>query len=288
MQIVERDNINIEKWDGLVSANTSKFFSYSWYLDAVAENWCVLVDDKYTKGLALPYSKRLGVETLYTPIFCRYLEWLGNEGYDRIEELILQRFKSVEFSLRQPLLKCDSESFVYQEIMHREHKLGNQASRMLKKAEKNGLKYTKGVDVEIVLSLIESELKNSIKGIDDNSIPALKKLFDAALKAGVLVVYSTQNGGIVCLENDKEVLYLKGTVEDKEKKNGGMYLIINAAIEDALSIHKTFDFGGSRAEGVKRFNLNLGGQDQYYYHYRINNGPFWFKFARSISRKWKK
>lgn len=78
MKIVEREHIDEESWNQLVDKTVgASFFSYAWYLDATAENWCIVVDDNYTRGIALPYSKRLGLETLYTPIFVRYIEWLG-------------------------------------------------------------------------------------------------------------------------------------------------------------------------------------------------------------------
>ena len=78
MKIVEREHIDIHKWDDLVAlSKDATLFSLSHYLDAVAENWCVLVDENYSKGIALPYSIRLGIKCLYTPIFSRYTELLG-------------------------------------------------------------------------------------------------------------------------------------------------------------------------------------------------------------------
>ena len=234
MQIVERQNIDIEKWNALVEHSTSKFFSYSWYLDAVAENWEILVDQNYSCGMALPYSKRLGVDTLYTPIFCRYMEWLGNSvDHGRIELILSSRFKSIEFSVRQKLFDWHHDVFVYQEVKDSdERKLGSQAKRMLKKAEKTGIECTRSDNFENVLDVIEKELKNSIKGIDDSSFQSLRRLFIAGHENGVLKVYSTENGGVVCFENEKECMYLKGTVEEAEKRNGGMYLLINEAIEE--------------------------------------------------------
>ncbi|MGY8927293.1 MAG: hypothetical protein ACKVJC_08360, partial [Flavobacteriales bacterium] len=75
---------------------------------------------------------------------------------------------------------------------------------------------------------------------------------------------------------------LKGTVTEEVKKNGGMYLALNSAIETADSNNKVFDFGGSRISGVKKFNSNLGGEDISYYFLEENKAPLWHKVISKI------
>ena len=292
MKIIERSHIDSEKWNALVDQTAdATFFSYSWYLDATAEEWCALVDDDYTAGIALPYSKRLGVETLYTPIFVRYIEWLGDKKeLKKSETLIRERFKNMHISTRQKILGVEYEEYVYQELVPTgERGIGSQAKRMLKKAAKNELSSVKSTDFSHVSEVIRSELKNKFAGIDGTSLSALDKLFAAAAEAKVLQSYSIEGkGGVVCLAKESRTLYLKGTVLPEVKDAGGMYLVLNRAIEEAHAKGKIFDFGGSRAAGVKRFNHNLGGKDIEYYNYKVDKTPFWFKFARRIRSTWKK
>ncbi len=294
MLLVEREHIDINKWDALVKStpNVSPF-STSWYLDAVAENWCVLVDADYTAGIALPYTIRAAQEILYTPIFTRYSEWLGEKAMieDHIDK-VLNRFKIAEVTLRTKLIDDSTEEFVYQEIdPEKERTLHTQAQRSLKKADKHGLTVKTGTDYNNVFKVVETELSGKIAGIDNQSMKALNKLFIAAKEASVLKVFEviqdeTSCGGIVCIEFQNRLLYLKGTVVETVKKNGGMYKALNEAILYAQDKQLIFDFGGSRQEGVKAFNHNLGGLDTVYYSYRINNGPKWFSLARSIRNKW--
>ena len=49
-----------------------------------------------------------------------------------------------------------------------------------------------------------------------------------------------------------------------------------------------FDFGGSRVEGVRRFNVNLGGKDSFYSSIEWNNAPFWFNWLKKMQGIWKK
>jgi hypothetical protein len=292
VKIIERENIDVNKWNALVNRTSdASFFSYAWYLDATTEQWCVLVNEDYSSGIALPYSKRFGIETLYTPIFVRYVEWLGQkQALESAAEIIRERFTNRHISMRQKVLGVGYEEYVYQEIgKNTERKVGSQAKRTLKKAEKNGLVIHQSTEYNSISKVIGTELKDKFAGIDKNSLQALDRLFAAGKNEGVLKSFTIgEEGGIVCFEKDDRILYLKGTVTRDTKENGGMYLALNTAIEIALEQKKIFDFGGSRSEGVKRFNHNLGGEDVEYYSYKVDKTPFWFKFARRIRGTWKK
>jgi len=292
VKIIEREHIDENKWNALVDRTPdASFFSHTWYLDATAEQWCALVNEDYSAGIALPFSKRLGVETLYTPIFVRYVEWLGQkQELESAAKIIRERFTNMHISMRQKMLGVGYEEYVYQEIgKNTERKIGSQAKRMFKKAEKNGLAIHQSTDYSSISKVVGAELKNKFAGIDKNSLLALDKLFAAGQNENVLKAFTIgEEGGIVCFEKGDRILYLKGTVTHETKSNGGMYLALNTAIESALEQKKTFDFGGSRSEGVMRFNHNLGGEDVEYYSYKVDKTPFWFKFARRIRGTWKK
>src|SRR3989338_868266 len=222
MKIIERTDLNTEKWDALVHQEQgSTFFSLSWYLDATAENWCVVTDDDFSFGMALPYSVRLGQETLYTPIFVRYLEYFGDRK-QLLEalEMINARFKNIQLHLRDNWKATSDPNYCFQRIDSKEERRsGSHAKRMLKKAEKAHLKVTQDLDYTKVLNIVQHELENKIAGLDASSSQALERLLKAAKEAKVLRIYSLENrGAIACLEDEKQCLYLKGTT-DKETKD---------------------------------------------------------------------
>ena len=296
MNFIERKNIDCIKWDKLVSNNPdSSFFSYSWYLDATAENWAILIEGDYTAGIAIPYTKRAGIEIAYTPIFVRYLECFGVfSDLNLLEKCILERFKVVQINFKEPILNYKSESFVFQTISSSEEpKISTQAKRSLKKAVSSGLNALPISNENSVMEVVKNELNGKFRGIDDKSLSTLTKLIENAKFNGVLKVIGVSNetdflGGIFCLESERQILYLKGAVSDECKKNGGMYLALKSMIEQSQIGGKLFDFGGSRVQGVRSFNKNLGGQDCVYYSYSIDNGPSWFKFVKRIRNKWLK
>ncbi|MFT6922273.1 MAG: hypothetical protein ACJA1C_001275 [Crocinitomicaceae bacterium] len=289
MKIVERKNIDLARWENLTNKQGGiSLFAKAWYLDAVAEKWCVLVNDDYSRGIALPYSKRAGVEVLYSPIFGRYSELIGEFKEDELAQ-IKERFKVIEFACRQELFH-KTEERIYQAISDFDsHKLGSQAKRSLKKAEKNGFSVALTDDYSNVFSKVKEELNHKFTGITEKSLGALEQLFENAKQAEAIKVFNVAGngnlGGIVCFESKDQLLYVKGAVDSETKSNGGMYLALNTAIEYAKENNLKFDFGGSNVEGVKRFNYNLGGVDEVYFMHVQNNGPAWFKLAKRLKAR---
>lgn len=289
MKIIERVHLDVDKWNELVSKHSgASFFSYSWYLDAVAENWCVLVNDDYSSGVALPYTNRMGVEILYIPIFGRFMKVFGKInplGLDAIK----QRFKVREISTETELFGNSSRRS-YQVIEdHDNRNLSSQAKRSLKKAEKEGVKVQFTNEYTTILKAIRNELEGKFKGVDKERINRLEMLFKSAKEFGFLCVFEVSDGseagGIVCFQDENQLLYVKGACPEKLKRNGGMYLALNSAIEHAMEKGLQFDFGGSNIDGVKRFNHNLGGSDREYFYHEVNEGPIWFKLARKFKNR---
>ncbi len=292
MKILQRENIDIDRWNELVEKNdNSSVFSYSWYLDAVAENWCILVDNGYSKGIALPFTNKMGVKTIYTPVFVRYLEVLGeSENLEDIKKVILSHFKHIDFSTKQNVFGKSSKKWMHQIIsFDHDRKIGSQAKRSLKKAIKNGLEVKIHTDISSVLEITHSELTGKFEGLNSVSMHSLDNLMRTIEKQKRSIVFEIESlGGIVCISDKKQLTYLKGAVTEEAKKNGGMYLVLDTAINYAKENGLTFDFGGSRVEGVKKFNHNLGGIDASYYNYQSNKYPFWYTLWKKLKRRIKK
>lgn len=297
MKFTSRDNIDLQKWDDLVLKTPgSSVFSLSTYLDEIAENWVVYVDENYTKGIAVPFASRLGIKTCYTPIFITTLEWLGDERGEIRN--FLTEVKSVfplgNFCIRQQIEKQDCSTYIEQIIQPNSAvEIGSQAKRMLNKSQKVGHRIEYSNDPQPVLASIRSELLPKISSLTEASIERLERALrrlDAQQHVRILSVFDKQEfvGGLFLIDFNNTVLYLKGAFTDEAKKNGAMYNAMNFAIHQAHKEGKTFDFGGSRVEGVRHFNHQLGGSDRNYYCYQWDNSPSWYramKLFRNLLQK---
>lgn len=296
MKIIQRENIDLEKWDALVkSCSGSSVFSLSCYLDAVSENWCVYVDDKYSKGIAFPFSVRLGVKTCYTPLFVRYLEWFGENPIDSntLVRVMKKEFPLGNFNCKN--IQTDtSAKLIFQSIdKNREPVFGSQAKRMFSKFEKSEMSIELVADEKEVLEHIYAELPQKVASLNSTSLSKLEKLISTLkhhelLKTMVVKDNEKIIGGLFLVDFNDTLLYLKGAFTPESKKEGGMYSAMKVAITLAKQQRLNFDFGGSRVEGVRRFNVNLGGEDQEYSSFEWNEAPQWFKLIKKAKQTWKK
>ena len=297
MKIIQREHIDIQKWNALVSSSpNNSVFSLSTYLDAVAENWCVLTDDQYSKGIALPYTVRLGIKVVYTPIFVRYLEWFGEEieNLETIKAIIQNEFQHGQLSSTVCFENKKSDEFIFQISENQDEQVINsQAKRMLSKFEKAGFAIHLEADEEEILKIIKAELPQKVKSLNDKSLTSLEALVKSLKKHHLLQVIAVKKedtlaGGLFLVEFNQSLLYLKGAFTPESKKEGAMYGVMQYAIELAKAQNKRFDFGGSRVEGVRRFNVNLGGKDVTYHSFEWDNSPLWFKILKRAKTAWKR
>ena len=145
------------KWDKLVKSSDADVFSFSWYLDALADEWCVIVDDEYTTGMAIPYTKKLGVKMAYIPVFSRYTEWMGKvEKLNETVKIIQSAFQGYDLRVSLQIGLQNEVELVYQQIDEQEISLGSQAKRMLNKAVKNEYKVEESLELDFALTMIEN------------------------------------------------------------------------------------------------------------------------------------
>jgi hypothetical protein len=287
MKLIERINIDTNKWDLLVRQSGGDVFSLSWYLDALANEWCIITDDDYTTGIAIPYTKKFRVKLGYIPVFSRYVEWFGSTQYQQAAiNLIHDSFHGYNFRVRSHIELQNEVELVHQCVNMDAGTLGSQAKRMLNKAAKNEYSVEESFELEFALSIIGNELTGKFKGIDDSSIHRLRNLCVSAAREKMLRIFSLDEiGAIICIQSGEKLLYLKGTATEQGKKNGAMYALMQKAIDFSVSNKLIFDFGGSTIEGVRKFNQNLGGMDEIHFGYSKNNAPFWYNLLRRIKHK---
>lgn len=296
MNFIEREHIDIEKWDRLVSTTKgSSVFSMSFYLDAVAENWCILVNEDYTRGMAIPYVVRLKMRCCYTPIFVRYLEWCGPSMDDhRFMAMLKAQFRQGQLNTKQKVRAKKLKRKVFQVIPPiSESDANSQTKRMLNKFGKSSLELTWGDDLSMIMHHIRRELPQKVHSLNKASLDRLGVLVSVLQEKKMLQMLTVREkgrgvGGIFVVEFNGSLLYLKGAMNKDTKDMGGMYAAMQEAIDLSQSKQLLFDFGGSNAEGVKRFNTNLGGQDSKYYAISWDNLPTWFQIVMKIRGLWKK
>ncbi len=295
-----RHNKDIDhvKWDSLVnSSNQSTVFSTSHYLNSTCPDWHAFIDDSYAFGFPVGVTTKLGVKSIYPPFFHRYSEIIGDESKVNLNELtssMTKKFPAGVLHLNKDILETlSSEEFVFQQLNKEGYKLKSQAKRMIKKFKDSEM--TTELDnsrSSEVLSLVKTELSKKMDLYSSSSSLALDRLIsnlpkNISLKTVILNDDNNLVGGLLALEHKDTLLYLKGTTTEAAKEKGGMYALMEHLINLSFEQNKTFDFGGSRVEGVRFFNTRFNAQDKSYFCFQWDNSPVWYKFLKRIDR-WRK
>ena len=298
MEWIENKNLDKKNWDTLVTHNNAFIFDYSWYLDAVTDNWGVLfIDDNKSKGIAVSFTEKLGQKIVAPSYFHRASSWIGNWSNQEKQEalkFISSLFKGGNLAFEDT--EINQENYYYQIIQpstNYEEAYHTQAKRMLSKAHKSVITLDNQFDKSFFLKLVIQELGKKVEMWNTAAVDKFSSLIDALIQNNsfhfIEIKHNNKTaGGLIIMQLDNRHIYLKGVCIPEVKKLGGMYAAMDRAISYAMEKNAIFDFGGSRVEGVARFNNNLGGINQFYAYKSWNEYPFWFKTLKKIRNTWKK
>lgn len=296
MKWIESENLNKSHWDNLVLQNKGFIFNFSWYLDALADNWGVLfVNKNLSKGIAIPYTQKLNQKIVSPPYFFRASNWIGH--FSENEKTAVFNFIQAQFNgdffIHED--KNETSQLFYQTIepkQHFEKDYHKLANRMLKKANANNVTYGDHFNKHFFINLSKQELGKKVAMWHTNAVNNFSNLIDALIQQNcfnyIEIKHNNQPaGGLIIMPTKERHIYLKGVCTPEVKKLGGMYGAMDKAINFAMQNNADFDFGGSRINGVAKFNRNLGGIDQFYEQIEWNKHPFWFNGLKKIRNRWK-
>lgn len=293
LSLLKRKEIDALKWDALIeSSNQSLPYAYTWYLDAVAENWDALVLDDYKAVFPLPYVRKLGFKCLYQPYYCQQLGIFSS--YETDTNLLHQFFAELQqfayininlnpsakvvasdFSLKKKknlLLPLDKEYAALRKQFSENHR------RNIAKAEKTGLMFLRQVDLnrfqEFYLQNINRK-KENFKTEHETVFEAVSSLVKHPGKGQIYAACNATGElttAVLLLFHKNRIINLINTSSTEGKKNGSAHFLFDRIIQDFASDQgKTIlDFEGSSVPGIARFYEGFGAQEEVFYNYHTS------------------
>lgn len=286
LQIIERSQLDTNRWNELVKSSNASVYNQLHYLDTLSENWCALVWGDYAGAMAIPYTVRLGVKGVFTPNFIRSLDWMGEKPDDfrDVERLLRKQFKRANFNTNEALFS-DSSERVYQYFETEEAlQLGSQSKRSIKKFEKTGLQVEQ-INVSEALPLVISELQAKVKELKAVDFQRFEKLlleYDTNQCHCYGIKGETLHAAIILIEWNNELLHIKSGVDTFGKQHGFMHALMNDVIQKTFEQGKKFSFEGSFVDSVRQFNLGFGAKDKTYFSWIWDASPWWFNLIQKI------
>jgi hypothetical protein len=301
IQCIEHTQLDKEKWDRCIRESYNEsIFVYSWYLDAVCEQWKGYVLNDYEAVFPIVINYKFKIAYIYQPFFTRYFgvftaqlpsEKLVNEFISTI----FSTYKNVQFCLHESNIssigsvKKTVRMFQYLSISADYETLykaySENVKRNLKKAIKNNLRVETFIPPEEIVALFKKTKGHELELFQPKHYQSLIQLMNTCLsqKNGfTIAVYKGTElyGAAFFMYGNDRFTYLKSGITNEGKESGAMHFLMDRFIELNAGKGRTLDFGGSSVESVARFYKSFGAKDCVYL--QLEKGPLfkllkWFK-----------
>ena len=298
---LKQKNIDKQKWDLCIENSIHGIaYAYSWYLDAVFQNWSALVLGDYESVFPLTIQSKLGFKYFFTPIFA--MQFGVFSKHEMTDELQLLFYNSLPKGIKMYDFSVNSSNSFHPKYFHIKSKecqvvylnksyaeiashYSNNLKRNLNKAIKTKLTIKYSESTEDVISLFQQNRGKNIKDIKHNHYNVLNTLILNGIeknKIKIIECYDEREiiaAGFFTFCNNR-IIYHKGGTNNKGKKYGAMHLIVDFIIQTHQNSDWILDFGGSSIPSVKQFNRNFS-KDQYIY-LQLQKSWWIFRMIRKI------
>jgi len=301
IRYITHNELDKSKWDNCIeTASNGIVFAYSWYLDAVCDNWDALVLNEYEAVFPITKKSKFGLNYFFNPIFALQLGVFSNQKIttglvNQFLEAIPKKLKLVDIqlnfgnSVKNQLFEVSNKKCQFIDLSSSYEEISKKYSTNLKRNLSKAIKQ----NCEIVLSL---ETENVIKLFKENRGETLKEMKDEQYKRlhSLLIELKQRKLGKIyecwfenelvasacfSITNDR-IIYIKGGSTPKGREVGAMHMIMDEVIHLNSNSKFIFDFGGSSIEQVARFNHSFGANDYEYQRLYRNNLPFFVKLLK--------
>lgn len=296
---LNRKKLNTVKYDTcIMNTSQSSISAFSWYLDAVCDNWDVYVLNDYEAVMPIPWRKKFGIKYVYQPLWLLPLGVFSTEIIDENEFLIelLDDFKFVELRV-QPKNNFSMFTAIQQEktmqiiLLNKEYttiyeKYNRNRKRELIKAKKHDLTEKWNDTPEKLITSFQKNVGKRIKKINKKDYDNLLRLMQICItkKAGELLCVYDKNNQLVSaaffLKHKNTVTELVCSSDFSNRKNGANTFMNDRAIFKYQPNFEVFNFGGSSIKNIRKYYLSFGAIDEKHFFIKQNKLPKFIRFFK--------
>lgn len=292
MKLVQRKEIDVLKWDDLIAHSPAEtIYPYSWYLDAVSENWSALVVDDYRFIMPVVWKKKAGMKYIYQPF---YTQQLGVFSREYVEpELIRQmlkvlykkfRFAGMNFNARnlvgeeKPFTVDDKSNYVMtlnQDYETHYKGFSSNAKRNIRKSIEFSEEVERNLPVEELVSLKQ---ENDVIKRSEADYRWVVKVLECIQQHDAGRIYAIRKGSNISAAaffafSKTRAIYLLSASSQTGKEQRGMFRIVDTFIQEFAGTGMILDFEGSNIPTVARFFAGFGAQADIYQGVSFNRLP---------------
>ncbi len=291
---IPHPEIDKTKWDNCIDHSVNGLiYSYSWYLDAMADQWDALVLNDYEAVMPLTWNKKYGIHYLFQPFFCASLgvfskEKITKETVEAFLKAIPQKFKYFDIYLNQRNLFSVADYPLTERInyvlpLNKDYETISSAyrsnlKRNIKKAETGGLVVKEEIELNEIISLAKETMQR-ISAISDEQISRFSKVVAEAEKnqtietIGIYSKAAELLASAVFLYSHSRWYYILVGNHPNGKTLGASHYLIDCFIKKHAATPTLLDFEGSDIRNLAFFYSSYGATEERYPALRMNRLP---------------
>ncbi len=288
---IGRKTLDTTLWNALVDKYAQGLpYAYSWYLDAVCDDWSVFVKDDFEAGMAFQVKKKKALAYSLQPFLTQQLGFLGNNTDTHLSMIKKLRSKVFYinhhfFFFNHPKLKLENR-INYELNLNKDYDSLYQAyktntKRNLKKAINNNI--TISTSKTASTEDIDFILKHSKIDFNADRIVKLKRLVEACQEHGVLELYQASSNHtrvalVLFVRTQTRSVYLIAASSSEGLSLKANFMLVDAFVKKNSQQEHILDFEGSSIEGISRFYKGFGASENNYTLYKTYSFKrFFFK-----------
>ena len=266
-------DIDFSKYKNCLENSVQKnFYAKKEILDALCEDWELLVHGDYEFIMPIPIRKKLGLKIVVMPLFCQQLGIFGPKKNPEIEEIFLQYFlknyKVLFYSFNY------HNSFTEEFKIKKNYFIPKTDYSLLRKSyfkgRKSTVKTAQYLDFkEVKLNEVSDFIRKNFKGLEKEN--DLNKLFEylhflnSENKLKLCGSFKEENlTNVAILINDDDCFALLGLVNnEKFRQDNGASFLIDCILKDHIQ-DLSFNFMGGTIRGLEVFFKSFGAELQEY------------------------
>ena len=297
--ILQKD-IDKSKWDACIAtAANGLVYGYSWYLDAMSNNWDALILNDYETVMPLTWNKKYGIYYLHQPHLCASLGIFSKieirkEHVIEFLNAIPAKFKYWDFYLNHQNLFLISaypltERTNYVLSLHNSYEsisstYRSNLKRNIKKAAESKLTVKQGIDITEITKLASKKMQ-SISNISTTDFENFKSVFTKAKEmncAETLGIYLNDEllASAVFLFSHNRWYYILVGNHPNGKTLGASHYLIDRFIHFHAGENSLLDFEGSDIRNLAFFYSSYGASEEKYPAIRMNKLPGILKWMK--------
>jgi hypothetical protein len=289
-----RKQVNDDLWNACIaSSSNGLIYSYTYYLDAMADNWDALIFENYKAVMPLPRRKKWNIHYLYQPFLTAQLGVFGNEVTKELFTSFLtavpKKLRYWDFSLNHQNLFATKSFPLYErsnfvlslnqayESLYKNYR--DNIKRNIKKSIEYGCTLKKDVAIDDIIELTKLQAND----VSQNEFDNFKTLFQTLKATGYGKTYGilSNKGDLIAsaafIFSHNRAYYILVGNHPNGKTLGASHALIDAFIKDHAAQNLLLDFEGSDIKNLAFFYSSFGATEEKYAAIKLNRLPWWVR-----------